>query len=92
MSKKYADWTDWAGDHPAQAAAESWNRSKAAALNISASGIDYTEPEDDEVCQHTEVYSTGHCADCEEPVEGFEPTDAEIFAHYGQTKITGEAA
>jgi RNA polymerase-binding transcription factor DksA len=39
-----------------------------------------------EVCQHTEVYSTGHCADCGEPIPDFEPTDAQIFAHYGQTK------
>lgn len=38
------------------------------------------------VCQHTEVYSTGHCADCGEPIPDFEPTDAQIFAHYGQTK------
>lgn len=41
-----------------------------------------------DVCQHTEVYSTGHCADCGDEVEGFEPTDAQIFAHYGQTKET----
>lgn len=41
-----------------------------------------------EVCQHTEVYETGHCADCGYEVEGFEPTDAQIFAHYGQTKET----
>lgn len=87
MSKKYADWTDWASDHPAQAAAESWNRSKSKALNLSASGIDYTDPANDE-CQHTEVYATGHCADCGAEVEGFEPTDAQIFACYGQTKET----
>ena len=39
-----------------------------------------------EPCGHTEVYSNGYCADCEEPVPDFEPGDAAIFAHYGQTK------
>jgi len=83
MSNHYEDWTEWASDHPAQAAAESWNRSKAKALNISASGIDYTEPEE---CEHDNPDNDYECVDCGARIEGWEPTDSQIFAHYGQTK------
>ena len=85
MSKRYMDWTDWAGDHPLEAERELHKGSTAQKLGLTPSGIDATDPEQD-VCQHTEMYATGHCADCGDEVEGFEPTDAEIFAHHGQTK------
>jgi len=37
-------------------------------------------------CDHHDVDNQGVCLDCEQPVEGWEPTDAQIFAQYGQTK------
>lgn len=39
-------------------------------------------------CGHTELYDTGYCADCGEPIPDFEPSDIQIFTHYGQTKET----
>ena len=85
------DWADWAGDNPVEAEKELHKGSEAHKRGLTPSGIDAEDPEQ-ELCQHTEVYSTGHCADCGEPVPDFEPTDAQIFARYGQTKTTGEAA
>jgi len=40
----------------------------------------------DPECEHPDVDSQGVCLDCEQPVEGWEPNDAQIFAHYGQSK------
>lgn len=37
-------------------------------------------------CEHPAIDNQGVCQDCEQPVEGWEPNDAQIFAHYGQTK------
>ena len=37
-------------------------------------------------CDHHDVDNQAVCLDCEQPVEGWEPTDAQIFAQYGQTK------
>lgn len=50
-----------------------------------ASGIDYTDPTNDE-CQHDNPDNDYECVDCGAAIEGWEPTDAQIFACYGQTK------
>jgi hypothetical protein len=86
------DWADWAGDNPVEAERElarERERAEASFARVIRAGL--TEPApvvEDEPCEHTEVYATGHCADCGAEVEGFEPADAQIFAQYGQTKET----
>lgn len=44
-----------------------------------------------ESCEHEDV-SGGWCTNCGDAIQDWEPTDAEIFAHYGQTKIPGNLA
>lgn len=105
MSTHYEDWTDWAGDHPQEVEAElraerekaeaSFARAIRAGLLQSASGEtvslgDFTQYADD--CEHAEVSNQGVCTDCGDEVEGWEPSDAQIFAQYGQTKVYGDAA
>lgn len=91
MSKHYADWNDWAGDHPEQAErdlgrithmedpCENYGHS----FSLASPTCDLCMAERPTVeCEHTEVYSTGHCADCGTEVEGFEPSDAQIPGTY----------
>jgi hypothetical protein len=95
------DWADWAGDNPVEAerelreeARKRLEREVAELKAIVAQNPNPKTPEElladlvKGTCGHTEVYATGHCADCGHEVEGFEPTDAQIFAHHGQTKET----
>lgn len=84
------DWADWAGDNPVEAEEQlrkERERAEASYARVIRAGLMEPAPvAEEEPCGHTEVYATGHCADCGEPVPGFEPTDAQIFACYGQTK------
>lgn len=43
---------------------------------------EYRYPPEPADCGHTEIYPTGHCADCGEEVEGFEPDDVQIPGAY----------
>lgn len=43
-------------------------------------------------CEHPDISSQGVCLDCEQPVPNWEPNDAQIFAHFGQTKEIQKAA
>lgn len=43
-----------------------------------------TQPE--EVCPHDNPDNDYECQDCGATIEGWEPNDTQIFAHYGQTK------
>lgn len=36
-------------------------------------------------CEHEDVDNQGTCQNCLEEVEGWEPSDAQIFASYGQS-------
>lgn len=75
------DWTDWAGDNPEEAEAQLHAGSPAAALGLSPAGIDATDP-NEAACEHEVTDNQGVCLDCEEPIEGFEPTDAQIPGSY----------
>jgi hypothetical protein len=37
---------------------------------------------DTDPCEHEDTYPNGRCADCGEPVEGFEPDDDQITTDY----------
>jgi hypothetical protein len=38
-----------------------------------------------EQCEHEDVDNQGVCQNCGDEIEGWEPSDAQIFAQYGQT-------
>jgi hypothetical protein len=108
MAKRYMDWADWAGDHPEQAEAElKAKREKAARqwaehkLLVARSTIEDRDGADSAAmyaaerrtsCGHEDLDNQGVCANCGREVEGWEPTDAQIFAQYGQTMEPGVAA
>jgi hypothetical protein len=45
-----------------------------------------------EQCEHEDVNNQGECENCGTQIPDWEPTDAQIFAWYGQTKEPGRAA
>lgn len=44
-----------------------------------------TSPIIREQCEHEDTDNQGVCQNCGDDVEGWEPSDAMIFAQYGQT-------
>lgn len=52
--------------------------------------VNLTPPE--EACEHPDVDNQGVCMDCGEEIENWEPTDAQIFACYGETMEPRAAA
>lgn len=46
---------------------------------------DNVTPLQRESCEHEAVDNQGVCENCGDEIEGWEPSDAQIFAQYGQT-------
>jgi hypothetical protein len=97
MAKRYMDWADWAGDHPEQAEAElraERERAEQSFARVIREGLLQPAAVATErtSCEHEDVDNQGVCANCGREVEGWEPTDAQIFAQYGQTMEPGVAA
>lgn len=92
-------WTDWADDNPEQAEADLRERQWAEHKRLAAQAIPDRDGADSAAmyaaertsCEHEDV-AGGWCQNCGDAIEDWEPTDAEIFAHYGQTMEPRAAA
>lgn len=87
MSNDNVTWVDWADDHPEEAARWEEQRRLAAQPIEDRDGADSAAmyAAERQQCEHEDVDNQGVCRNCGDEIEGWEPTDAQIFAQYGQT-------
>lgn len=106
MAKRYMDWTDWAGDNTELAEAELRAEREKRAQQWAEHWRLATQPIPDRdgyesaamyaaeriSCEHEDVDNQGVCQNCNTEIEDWEPSDAQIFAQYGQTMEPRAAA